>query len=324
MSKAALKQMDCLVCGGPAEVIENFNNTELIQRIEISLGSAGLKPVMPPLSVLCRCGSCGLEFADPMIEPGAKFYQWLINSGFSYPETRWEWTACRDLINSLQSRQEPSIVVLDVGCGTGSFLQILNQIPGVQAIGIEFNPDVVGICRTMGLNVILGDLNTIKAQHSAKIDIFTFWHVVEHVADPVGMLSQARDLLGIGGLLYFSVPLTPLSYEHSWPDPFNYPPHHLTRWNIASLEALALHLGMKIHIDLPLAKPLLKRILRSLSLQAMPPFGIQKRHLKAFRLASFILRHPASILVELQHQRSHPRLNGRTLPDVALVCLQRL
>ena len=323
MSKATLNKKGCLVCGNPADIVADFNNADIIHRLETSLGSSGLESVMPRPSVLRRCGSCGLEFSDPMIEPGAKFYQWLTNSGFSYPEKRWEWNACRDLAAVLQSRRKSSITVIDVGCGTGAFLELLKQIPKVQAIGIEHNPDVVDLCRNGGLNVILSDLDELKKQHAKHIDIFTFWHVVEHVADPVGMLSQARDLLRIGGLLCFSVPLSPMSYEHSWPDPFNAPPHHLSRWTIASLKALSLHLNMQIHIDLPSPSALHQRVLRSLSLQAMPPFGIKNRYHKFFRLASFILQNPLSIFIELQRQINHQRLNGQTLPDVALVYFRR-
>ena len=324
MSKTTLNKKKCLVCGKQADIVESFNNMKIIAQIETALGAKGLGLAMDtyPINVLRRCSSCGLEFADPMVEPGVKFYQWLTNSGFSYPESRWEWTACRDLLVSLQSRQKSSILLADVGCGQGSFLQMLKGIPRVNTIGIEPNPDVVKKCHAIGLDVILGGLNEISSKFIGNIDIFTFWHVVEHVADPVGMLRQARGLLSQGGMLYFSVPISPLSHEHSYPDPFNVPPHHLTRWTISSLEALAEQLDMNIDISLPLAQPLLQRTIRSLSLQSTSHIKRKNRIIKLILLISFLFKNPTSIIKEFMRQINHPTLNKRTLPDVALVCLK--
>lgn len=201
-------------------------------------------------------------------------------------------------------------------------MRMVSQIPGVQVIGLDHNPDMVARCRAEGLDVIEGGLDDLSRRVPDGVDVVTFWHVIEHVEDPVGLLEASRQRLHEGGELCFSVPLTPMSYEHSWPDPFNEPPHHLTRWNLRSLEALAARLGMRMELDLPDAAPLPSRVLKALVLQAMPPFGVPGKAAKALRLLRFLLRHPLALPREVARQWRHPRHAGRVLPDVVLVTLR--
>jgi hypothetical protein len=134
----------------------------------------------------------------------------------------------------------------------------------------------------------------------------------EHVADPVGVLRHAASLLADGGGICFSVPLTPMGYEHAWPDPLNAPPHHLSRWCISALEALAKRVGMPMRLSC--RKPRLRSaVLRALALQAMPPFGGLDRAAKAKRVAGFVLRHPMLADRALAAGTPVP-LPGRVLP----------
>lgn len=312
----------CPVCLSAASALPDADSRTTVARMEAALGVEGLDAISGLEYRLRRCVGCSLEFADPMTEPGPDFYQWLTASGFSYPGSRWEWSACWKIIAAgPASSSADSRVVLDVGSGDGGFLRMVGALPGVRAIGVDHNPDVVRDCRAANLEVLLGGLDAARTVLTDGADVITFWHVVEHVGDPVGLLEQARKMLRPDGFLCFSVPLTPMSYEHSWPDPFNEPPHHLTRWNIASLEALAGRLGMDMQLHLPPVEPLLGRIVRSLSLQVTPRLS-GGRLRKATRLAGSLLARPWRLPVEFGRQLRHPRHAGRVLPDAALVCLR--
>lgn len=312
----------CPVCLSAASALADADCGTTASRMEAALGVKALDAIPGIKYRLRRCGACSLEFADPMTEPGPDFYQWLTASGFNYPGSRWEWRTCWDIIAAgLPGSSADSRVVLDVGSGDGGFLRMVGALPGVRAIGVDHNPDVVRDCRAANLEVLLGGLDAAESVLIEGADVITFWHVVEHVGDPVGLLSQARKMLRSGGFLCFSVPISPMSYEHSWPDPFNEPPHHLTRWNIASLEALAGRLGMSMQLHLPPAEPLLGRVARSLSLQVTPRLS-GGRLWKATRLAGSLLARPWRLPAEFGRQLRHPRHAGRVLADAALVCLK--
>lgn len=315
---------DCPVCGGGSSRIVHLPREEVVQAIEQSLGAKGLHDVPWGDFALWRCASCGLEFADPMQEPGSEFYQWLTRSGFRYPASRWEWGACGQLLNRIHAPAgNADLTIVDVGCGDGGFLSLLSGLRGGRYIGLDLNPDVVILCRSKGLEAIQGDLTAARAKLPQGVDAVSLWHVVEHVGDPVGVLEQARALLREGGVICFSVPLTPMSYEHSWWDPFNAPPHHLTRWCVPALHALSERLGMRMELVLPDAEPYHHRVLRSLALQSVQASGNASRWHKAFRLVSFLARRPWRLVLEAWRQARHPRTEGKVQPDVVLVCLWR-
>ncbi len=313
----------CPVCAASTIAMPVPSRAGMITAIETALAAGGLEAVMPPQYGLRRCAACTLEFAHPMREPGAGFYQWLTQAGFAYHAARREWDACRARIESMPRPAGRPLQVLDVGCGDGGFLRQIVELPDVVAFGVEFNPDVVAAARARGLDVRLGGLSEATRALPAGADVITFWHVVEHSGDPVGLLAQAREALRPGGRLCFSVPLSPLSYEHAWFDPFNAPPHHLTRWNLVSLQALAERLGLSMQLELPNAASLAHRVLRSLVLQAMPMTTRGGRWVKALRLAGFLLGHPWRIFSEVAGQLRRPDCEGRALPDLVMVCLQR-
>lgn len=310
----------CPVCGGIGEVVGGALQRQSILRMGVALGTP--IPTNAGDRDIARCSACGLEYSSPMSAPGADFYRWLVNAGFDYPPERWEWRACIKRLSRRQDASNGAVVVVDLGSGDGGFMRMASRLQRVKMLGLDHNPDVVARCRAEGLDVIEGGLDDLSRRWPEGVDVVTFWHVIEHVEDPVGLLEASRRRLRAGGELCFSVPLTPMSYEHSWPDPFNEPPHHLTRWNLAALEALASRLGMRMELDLPDAAPLPSRVLKALVLQAMPPFGVPGKAAKALRLLRFLLRHPLALPREVARQWRHPRHAGRVLPDVVLVTLR--
>ena len=211
---------------------------------------------------------------------------------------------------------------MDAGSGEGKFLEAIAKIPGVNAYGIDQNPDVVAASQARGLNVRHGDLSVVGLD-DLGLDVITFWHVVEHVADPVQMIERARDCLNENGMIMFSVPITPMSYEHVWPDPFNMPPHHLTRWSVRSLEALARRLGMQVVMTLPDASPVFFRALRSLVLRTSGYSGRASPVVKGGRVLRYVLTNPCRLIREFRQQRGRETYDGRPLPDVVLVSLRK-
>lgn len=81
----------------------------------------------------------------------------------------------------------------------------------------------------------------------ASFDVITMTDVIEHVADPVGLMREVSRVLRPGGLLFIITPDTD-SWSHrllggQW---FQYKYEHVTYWNRATLERLLAPFGFSI------------------------------------------------------------------------------
>src|SRR5258708_36641931 len=76
---------------------------------------------------------------------------------------------------------------------------------GGDAEGVDVDPLAVENARARGLPVRLGDL-AAQRYPADHFDAIYMSHVIEHVHDPVALLSECRRVLKVGGRL---VALTP-------------------------------------------------------------------------------------------------------------------
>ena len=90
---------------------------------------------------------------------------------------------------------------LDVGCAAGYCLEVLAE-RGFDVYGVELSATIAreAKARVGDARVHVGTLE--GSPHApASFDVVTMWDVVEHVADPRGLLERARELLRPDGLL---------------------------------------------------------------------------------------------------------------------------
>ena len=93
--------------------------------------------------------------------------------------------------------------VLDVGCGRGEFVELLNQ-HGITARGIDINAEMVEACRARGLNVVHADaVSYLSSLPPASLGGIVAAQVVEHLepAYLLAFLERAFDRLAPGGRL---------------------------------------------------------------------------------------------------------------------------
>ncbi|MDP8257638.1 MAG: methyltransferase domain-containing protein [Candidatus Alcyoniella australis] len=100
--------------------------------------------------------------------------------------------------------------VLDVGCGTGGIAALLAAV-GWQACGIEINERAAQRARERGLDIWSGDFADPQAALpdswlEQRFDLLIFHHSLEHMADPLAVLSRARSLLKRHGVIYLALP----------------------------------------------------------------------------------------------------------------------
>lgn len=154
----------------------------------------------------CRCHACGYVFDSPrpsaedvagFYSQPAKYDSWLKEERAR--DALWQ----RRLRKLLPHRVEGSL--LDIGAGTGQFLH--HARPFFTAItGTEVSESAAGIAKEKyGIDLLVGQAEDLNMPHGS-FDNITLFHVLEHVPDPVRLLSECRELLRPRGILAVAVP----------------------------------------------------------------------------------------------------------------------
>lgn len=207
------------------------------------------------------CAACGFKHALPLPDAGAmerayreNYYAEEKPNFLSHAGEDQEWFALSqtDKLEILERLLPPDRRrLLDIGCGPGFFLHTaLNR--GWLAQGIEPSRQAAAHARTLGAAVTEGFFGPQTAPSLGRFDAITLTNMLEHVPDPIAILTQARDLLDKGGVLCVGVPndFSPLQIAAraavSANDWWVAPPHHLNYFDFSSLCALLTRLGFSV------------------------------------------------------------------------------
>jgi len=95
-------------------------------------------------------------------------------------------------------------VIGDIGCGAGSFLDLVKGYTKEQ-IAVEPFKDYQKILSKKGYKVYDYAFN-IDAQYKQRIDIVTSFAVIEHVEDPKLFLNDLKRLVTVDGYILISTP----------------------------------------------------------------------------------------------------------------------
>ena len=192
--------------------------------------------------------------------------------------------------------------VLDVGCGTGVFLDLLKR-QGVRAEGVERNVQSARFAQSLGLSVHTADALEFLAREHGQYDGLYCSHFVEHLPiDAVERLIQlCAHALRPGGIAVFTFP-DPESIRSQllgfWRDP-----EHVRFYHPELIETLAQVHGLKVEYN---SQQIPGRTVGPFSLQPPPappvpsvPKRLWSRWAKALGLAT------AADLATLQAQNQH-------------------
>src|ERR1700746_1420117 len=114
------------------------------------------------------------------------------------PETRPRW---RDLLSVHIDRAEMSLVI-DLGCGTGRFSELLAAHFGVQVIGIDPSLKMLDHARhkpTMGRLVYCQGLAEALPLPDGRADLVFMSMVYHHLTDPSAVVKECHRVLRQGG-----------------------------------------------------------------------------------------------------------------------------
>lgn len=189
-----------------------------------------------------RCLNCGLikirqrQSADQTVLEQVAWFDTMAQD--ASPLLRlFERLRNRKVLRRLAKLQLPGNRLLEIGVGTGSFLMAA-QRAGFDLHGFDVSPALVRhVSDKLGVPMYTGAIEQIPSQ--LKFDVVVMNHVLEHVADPIGLLAAVRNLLAPGGFAHIAVPNVDC-WEAALPGWNSYEPYHLVYFNGETLsKALA-------------------------------------------------------------------------------------
>jgi SAM-dependent methyltransferase len=209
---------------------------------------------------IIACGTCGFRHAVPLPDPveldavyREEYYTLEKPNFIAYAQEDQEWAelAQTDRLAIFERRlPRERRRLLDIGCGPGWFLKTAKE-RGWQVRGIEPSRQAAAHARSLGIDMVEGFFSARSAPGLGAFDAVHLNNVLEHVPNPIEMLTLARDVLTPGGLLCVNVPndFTPFQRSAanalSLPEWWVAPPHHLNYFDFDSLTALYERLGFR-------------------------------------------------------------------------------
>jgi len=95
--------------------------------------------------------------------------------------------------------------VLDLGCGTGSFIKFLNK-KNKEIEGVEISEKVAKIGQNQGLKIKISDLHQTFPYNKNTFNTITAGEIIEHIYDTDFFLKEIKRILKPNGFLILSTP----------------------------------------------------------------------------------------------------------------------
>ncbi len=194
-----------------------------------------------------RCTDCTVEFASPMeTSLDDKRIEEIYGSRVEFVGQYIGWFH----LEFLKFRPRPHGTLLDMGCGTGDFVELAIR-SGYRAIGIDPDSTAIESGKAFHGNVPLFCMTATEFFHrnDTRYNVITFFEVLEHLENPRGFLGEVHRHLAEGGYIALSIPNndSPLTRLYRKATRIiDYPPHHLTRWSKNALKRLLETCGFDV------------------------------------------------------------------------------
>lgn len=239
----------CPICGEAAPLLR--------------AGYAGYRA--PDTYDIHACDKCDLQFAWPFKSDGG-----VYNAIYQQPEKLSGYDRYLRLRNAVRDSAEPlktlsdteamywfvadrvaaldpdhKANILEVGCGLGYLTHALKKA-GHDIRGLDISANAVEAAKqNYGPYYICADVNVFPSTTEERFDIIIMTEVIEHLEEPLAVLSSLRTLLKPGGVALVSTPSKDfLPQSAVWRT--DNPPVHLAWYSKTSLREMARRTNFRV------------------------------------------------------------------------------
>jgi SAM-dependent methyltransferase len=150
----------------------------------------------------------------------------------------------------IQANLPSAAAVLDVGCGKGWFLALLEK-HGFAAIGTEVAETTAITLRSKGFRVHAGEIAEYPREWPHP-DAITLFDVLEHLPDPALFLASLKRNFPAAPLIACVPNPERWNLRVGWRERWDYPPNHLFRFTKDGLRRALLKAGYeRLHFMFP-------------------------------------------------------------------------
>lgn len=133
---------------------------------------------------------------------------------------------------------KPKAAILNVGCGTGGTIDMLEKFGTVE--NVDISDDAIAFMNKMGYKGIT-KVDDIDLPYKDKTyDVVGAFDVLEHIDDQVGALKEWNRVIKDDGAIVITVP----AYQWLWSE-HDVSLHHQRRYTVSSLMKAADEAGLK-------------------------------------------------------------------------------
>ncbi len=210
---------------------------------------------------IVQCESCGFKFTNPRPEENelGKYYKSAdyvshSNTKKGFINATYQSVRKYTLLKKLQliSKFYKTGKILDIGCGTGEFLNTCKNAKW-QTFGIEPDSDA----RKMAIKNYALDVREeaeLNKFEDESFDIISMWHVLEHVPKLNERVEELKRLIKPNGVIIIAVPncnsLDAKIYANNWAA-YDVP-RHLYHFTPKDIETLFKKVDLKVFRILPM------------------------------------------------------------------------
>ena len=161
---------------------------------------------------LVKCIECGFVFSGilpTIVETNAVYSNYTRGNSLTNVSIQKNHDLAKKLLAVYGKNNNLSALkVLDIGCGDGYLLSTFLQL-GCDVYGTEFDEESITICKNKGITMLDGGMLpcvSVDIKDSDKFDLIIMTEVIEHIQNPIDVISNAYNLMKNNGIMYFTTP----------------------------------------------------------------------------------------------------------------------
>lgn len=195
-----LENIDCPLCNS-----DDFN---------VEFDREDLNAKIPGRYCVVRCNVCDHMFLNPRPTTYSIKNQ-LYTDDYDQYQSGNSKLGLKNLLQSYGLHKRYKLItkhvssgrILDVGCASGEFLKYMKKFSEWSLVGLEPISQAANISRDkLDIEIINNTLDEHNFNEE-KFDVVTFWHVFEHVEDPIKTLHIVEKILNHEGIIVLTLPI---------------------------------------------------------------------------------------------------------------------